>query len=637
MRILLGFTAIFPILFMLCCGSGNSGGETSGGEKEDPVTDEVSKVPCTGQKLCYTREYEHSKNPEDFEIDCQSDTALGEDGQYFGKELCIPLYFSSTHGTMVYDSASDLLWLNDINKAPYEDAKSYCENRVYGDYDDWRLPEIHELVNLVDTNNYSYSKVWPVFGDKPFYKLLSANVSGNKSLRVDFYDGSVELRESKYESDFICVRGNQTETSTGFQIAERSGDEIVKDRRTGLIWQKSKTFTKDMDDALSYCENLDYAGYSDWRLPNRNELFSLVHYAEKAPMSSFPDISLSCFWTSTTTISKTDEVLRRKTRAYEDEDEDYDEEDPYEEEDPWSELGNYYENEALCVNFETGTIESEDKGNWHDVKCVRSKGSFENKNGEKEEENIITYDNGSQWTEHISGNYDHFKDAVNFCKNLKYGGFKDWRLPSLYDYFAVLDFSKGPTGDYMDFWTSTKYAGELHDGYEPVWIVNEERIEVKPYSTDFTGLGAIPYHEFYVRCIRGAETGAAESVFNSKTINRDEVVEDSASGLMWQKNPQFVELKYDEVTGEEGSSFCENLDYAGFNDWHFATVDELLTLFDFTKTEPASSFPGIIEAYRSDKEKEDKYLHSSTGLAFNPASGEMRRQSLIRGYFLCVR
>ena len=66
MRILLGFTAIFSLLFMICCGSGNSGiGE------EDSVTDEVSKVPCTGQTQCYTREYEHSKNPEDFEIDCQ--------------------------------------------------------------------------------------------------------------------------------------------------------------------------------------------------------------------------------------------------------------------------------------------------------------------------------------------------------------------------------------------------------------------------------------------------------------------------------------------------------------------------------------------------------------------------------------
>ncbi len=40
------------------------------------------------------------------------------------------------------------------------------------------------------------------------------------------------------------------------------------DSSTGMNWEK----------ALEYAENLEYAGYNDWRLPNVKELHSIVDY-----------------------------------------------------------------------------------------------------------------------------------------------------------------------------------------------------------------------------------------------------------------------------------------------------------------------------------------------------------------------
>ena len=56
---------------------------------------------------------------------------------------------------------------------------------------------------------------------------------------------------------------------------------------------------------MTYCENLTLpaGGYSDWRLPNRNELQSIVDYSRYNPAidtTYFPGTVASYYWSSTT-------------------------------------------------------------------------------------------------------------------------------------------------------------------------------------------------------------------------------------------------------------------------------------------------------------------------------------------------
>ncbi|MCX8043456.1 MAG: DUF1566 domain-containing protein [Desulfobacterota bacterium] len=71
------------------------------------------------------------------------------------------------------------------------------------------------------------------------------------------------------------------------------------------MWQQSSApGTYNWQQALAYCENLDLAGYTDWRLPNIHELQSLVDVTRYNPSINtdyFPD-TFSSFYFSSTTI-----------------------------------------------------------------------------------------------------------------------------------------------------------------------------------------------------------------------------------------------------------------------------------------------------------------------------------------------
>ena len=91
-----------------------------------------------------------------------------------------------------------------------------------------------------------------------------------------------------------------------------NGDGTVSDTETGLMWQQAEAGSMNWQNALDYCEDLvlPTGGYDDWRLPDRNELQSLVDYSYYNPAiyghningagKYFPGVLSSYYWSSTT-------------------------------------------------------------------------------------------------------------------------------------------------------------------------------------------------------------------------------------------------------------------------------------------------------------------------------------------------
>ena len=87
-----------------------------------------------------------------------------------------------------------------------------------------------------------------------------------------------------------------------------NGDGTVTDTCTGLTWQQETAPGEyNWAEALRYCEDLDFAGHDDWRLPNLRELESIVDYGRYDPaIDPVFSAESSWYWSSSSDVVGTD-------------------------------------------------------------------------------------------------------------------------------------------------------------------------------------------------------------------------------------------------------------------------------------------------------------------------------------------
>lgn len=87
-------------------------------------------------------------------------------------------------------------------------------------------------------------------------------------------------------------------------------DGRVLDHRTGLEWeQEPDSTTRTHANALTHCDELSLAGQDDWRLPERDELASLVDLDNSGGNPDLPlghlfsDVQSSNYWSATSVVA----------------------------------------------------------------------------------------------------------------------------------------------------------------------------------------------------------------------------------------------------------------------------------------------------------------------------------------------
>ncbi|OQX73955.1 MAG: hypothetical protein B6D59_04085, partial [Campylobacteraceae bacterium 4484_4] len=165
------------------------------------------------------------------------------------------------------------------------------------------------------------------------------------------------------------------------------------------------------------------------------------------------------------------------------------------------------------------------------------------------------------------------EDAAAYCAGLKLAGREDWRLPSL-DELMILA-GQGRVDPAFEnvapqlYHTQTPYANKQ----TLAWYVNFS------YGFDYLALKSTPY---YVRCVAG------KPYLPHLERNDGETVIDTTNDLMWEDD---AALKESRRSWEEAKSYCENLTLGGFTDWRLPSIEELYTITDHHRFNPAIKPP----------------------------------------------
>jgi uncharacterized repeat protein (TIGR01451 family) len=187
---------------------------------------------------------------------------------------------------------------------------------------DWRVPNVSELLSIVDLRKVNPSINKSLFPNPPAVWFWSASVYAyNPSYAwiVSFEYGGDDYSNGYKNDDYAVrlVRGGQSFYFATLKLADFTDnkDGTVTNTKTGLTWQRcavGQTWNDGYCDgtATAYSQadaaklTSNFAGQSDWHLPSLRELQTIVDYTKfnlSTNLIIFPDAPRisNYFWTIT--------------------------------------------------------------------------------------------------------------------------------------------------------------------------------------------------------------------------------------------------------------------------------------------------------------------------------------------------
>ncbi len=272
----------------------------------------LSKVKRTGQLYSY-----------DEDGNIVTDGSIKDDGYY--QEGLDRSYIRDDIKEVVIDTTTGLTWQDNedaktvkkpwITQANYDagnrddtsgdTATTYCSDLVLGGYGNWKVPTMKELLTIINYQPNDGLSINESFKNVSNSYYLSSNDAGGSNIWMINSNGgsSGDSYKDNYRS-IRCVRSDNNITiSSNFS---KNGN-IVKDSSTGLQWQDNTDAgingsQKNWLEAIEYCEALSLDGKNGWRLPNINELLTLVDYTKREPFmdtDTFENVASHPYWSST--------------------------------------------------------------------------------------------------------------------------------------------------------------------------------------------------------------------------------------------------------------------------------------------------------------------------------------------------
>lgn len=298
----------------------------------------------------------------------------------------------------------------------------------------------------------------------------------------------------------LAFYGQDAQTAGRSFSFTNNGDGTVSDNVTGLLWQKSPDTdgngalnTGDkltFDQALSYCEDLELAGKSDWQLPNIKALYSLIDFTgidpsgyegtDASSLTPFIDTDYFDFaYGDTDAGERIIDAQFASSTQY---------------------VATVTEDLLFGVNFADGRIKGyglslNGADKTFNVYCVHGGEGYGGNDFENNGDGTISdHSTSLMWAQQDSGidvpaglNWEETLVWVELKNADVYLGYSDWRLPNVKEMQSLLDYTRSPDttgsaaidplfdvtsiineagqGDFPMYWSGTTHANMQNGTY----------------------------------------------------------------------------------------------------------------------------------------------------------------------------
>lgn len=283
----------------------------------------------------------------------------------------------------------------------------------------------------------------------------------------------LRLPDTGQDASFTNTPGEDSDYKINPPFFLVPGDGTVIDTVTGLMWQQSDGGEMSFESAENYCQNLILGGFSDWRLPNAQEAFSILNHGRQNPPldpAVFPNSGAEYWWTSELQAGNASKVWVTNAGGG---------------------IGNHPKAETVSAG---GTKK------FH-ARAVRDVAPPVKVSAQYTDMDSVVMDNltGLEWTRFSSRDSLTWENALLFAENLVMQGKSDWRLPNIKELESLNDETRSQPsvnpGIFQDIGTKKYWSGtSLPSQQLQAWFMN-------------TGFGVIS-HELKttknnVLCVRG--------------------------------------------------------------------------------------------------------------------------------------
>lgn len=244
-----------------------------------------------------------------------------------------------------------------------------------------------------------------------------------------------------------------------------NGDGTVSDLNSGLMWQKTLGSKVPWTNAMQDAATFNLASYTDWRLPNIKELYSLIDFrgsSAQTAEASIPYIDNNFFDFEYGDIDAGERLIDVQE---------------------WSStryVGTTMNGDptAFGVNFADGRIKGYPisiQGQPHSLfaRYVRGPTNYSiNQFVDNSDGTVTDVATGLMWVGNDSGLTLNWEDALRYAETNTTAGHTDWRLPDAKELQSIVDYTRAPlitgtaaidtnffnvTTNESYFWTSTTH------------------------------------------------------------------------------------------------------------------------------------------------------------------------------------